>query len=188
MNDIQGARDVPPIGFQTENIRTRVAISLAEIQDIVTEYPDGMYTLAYKRQGDRCFFISGSFEVQDDTLIWTVEAAALAIKGVVEVQVSYASGSVVATTGIFKFRVRKSIISGSEMPRTFIDLISSGLSALDSTAKRAEAAEKNAEKYMLVIKEMMEGFDDLGLSVVNGQIHITYDPEMNTEEMEETAG
>lgn len=136
-NDTGQHCNMQNIGYQAESLRTRVRISLEDFSDIISEYPDGTYTLAYKREGDKCFFVSENFEVDGDTLIWTVESAALAVKGVVEVQVAYASGSIVSETRIYKYRVRKSLFSAHEAPKTFIDLLSSALTALNEAIERA---------------------------------------------------
>lgn len=135
-NDTGQHCNMQNIGYQAESLRTRVRISLEDFSDIVSEYPDGTYTLAYKREGDKCFFVSENFEVDGDALIWTVESAALAVKGVVEVQVAYASGSIVSETRIYKYRVRKSLFSAHEAPKTFIDLLSSALTALNEAIER----------------------------------------------------
>ena len=102
---------VPAIGYQTENLRTLVGVSLEDMADIINEYPGGTYTLGYKREGDKCFFISENFEVDEENLLlkWTVESAAIAVKGIVEVQVSYTFEDVISDTRIYKYRVRKSI-------------------------------------------------------------------------------
>lgn len=136
-NDTGQHCNMQNIGYQAESLRTRVRISLEDFSDIISEYPDGTYTLAYKREGDKCFFVSENFEVDGDALIWTVESAALAVKGVVEVQVAYASGSIVSETRIYKYRVRKSLFSAHEAPKTFIDLLSSALTALNEAIERA---------------------------------------------------
>ena len=136
-NDTGQHCNMQNIGYQAESLRTRVRISLEDFSDIVSEYPDGTYTLAYKREGDKCFFVSENFEVDGDALIWTVESAALAVKGVVEVQVAYAYGSIVSETRIYKYRVRKSLFSAHEAPKTFIDLLSSALTTLNEAIERA---------------------------------------------------
>ena len=193
MNEIICDGTVQPIGYQRENNRSRVPIPLEEIADAIREYPGGSFTLGYKRPGDRCFNISENFVVDEEemVLIWTVENAALSLKGVLEVQISYASGSVLAETDIFKYRVKKSIFDGKEMPLSFIDHISRAIMELDRTARVAEGYadgtehgipvgpdhpryEDNARFYYLMAKAIV---NDLGLCIVDGKLCQTYEKE-----------